>query len=189
MGENLGPKLNATPANGYFFVIFVLIGSFLFLNLFVGVIFKEFEDAQKEERASLMLKEHHVKWVDMMKMIIKATPDLETTNKPKSKWRLKIYSFITGEGLKYNYFEIFILVIIFLNMIHMALDYDDAPAIYTSTLNNINYFFTGIFFLECILKIIAYDMAYFTTSINKFDFFVVCTSLFEILLTLLSIWS
>jgi hypothetical protein len=45
VGENLGPKLNATPANGYFFVIFVLIGSFLFLNLFVGVIFKEFEDA------------------------------------------------------------------------------------------------------------------------------------------------
>lgn len=136
-----------------------------------------------------MLKEHHVKWVDMMKMIVKATPDLETTNKPKSKWRLKFYSFITGEGLKYNYFEIFILVIIVLNMIHMALDYDDAPAIYTSTLNNVNYVFTGIFFIECILKIIAYDIAYFTTSINKFDFFVVCTSLFEIVLTLLGIWS
>jgi Ion transport protein len=44
-GEALGPKAGNTPANGYFFVVFVLIGSFLFLNLFVGVIFKEFEDA------------------------------------------------------------------------------------------------------------------------------------------------
>jgi hypothetical protein len=56
-GEKMGPKIGASPANGYFFVVFILIGSFLFLNLFVGVIFKEFEDAQKEEKASLMLKE------------------------------------------------------------------------------------------------------------------------------------
>ncbi len=41
----MGPKHLASPANGYFFVVFILIGSFLFLNLFVGVIFKEFEDA------------------------------------------------------------------------------------------------------------------------------------------------
>lgn len=82
-GEGLGPKLFASPANGYFFVIFILVGSFLFLNLFVGVIFKEFEDAQQEEKASLMLKENQIKWVDMMKMIVDANPDLETTNKPK----------------------------------------------------------------------------------------------------------
>lgn len=56
-GVDLGPKIDGSPYNGYFFVVFVLIGSFLFLNLFVGVIFKEFEDAQKEERASLMLKD------------------------------------------------------------------------------------------------------------------------------------
>ena len=44
-GLDLGPKRFASPINGYFFVIFILIGSFLFLNLFVGVIFKEFDDA------------------------------------------------------------------------------------------------------------------------------------------------
>ena len=44
-GEGLGPKLFASPENGYFFVVFILIGSFLFLNLFVGVIFSEFENA------------------------------------------------------------------------------------------------------------------------------------------------
>lgn len=44
-GLNIGPVVNGTPQNGYFFVIYILIGSYLFLNLFVGVIFKEFEDA------------------------------------------------------------------------------------------------------------------------------------------------
>ena len=44
-GVELGPSFNASPLNGYFFVVFIMIGSYLFLNLFVGVIFKEFEDA------------------------------------------------------------------------------------------------------------------------------------------------
>ncbi len=44
-GEDLGPLRNNSPQSAYFFVVFILIGSFLFLNLFVGVIFKEFEDA------------------------------------------------------------------------------------------------------------------------------------------------
>ena len=83
----MGPKIGASPGNGYFFVVFILIGSFLFLNLFVGVIFKEFEDAQKEEKASTMLKEAQIRWVDMIKMIVEASPDLETTNLPKSQWR------------------------------------------------------------------------------------------------------
>ena len=44
-GEDIGPMKNSSPEYAYFFVVFILIGSFLFLNLFVGVIFKEFEDA------------------------------------------------------------------------------------------------------------------------------------------------
>jgi hypothetical protein len=52
-----GPIFNNNILNGYFFVVYLLIGSFLFLNLFVGVIFKEFEDAIEEEKAATMLKE------------------------------------------------------------------------------------------------------------------------------------
>jgi len=31
--------------NAYFFIVFVFIGSFFFMNLFVGVIFMNFEEA------------------------------------------------------------------------------------------------------------------------------------------------
>lgn len=40
-----GPREYASPLSAYFFVIFVLMGSFFFMNLFVGVIFMNFEDA------------------------------------------------------------------------------------------------------------------------------------------------
>lgn len=40
-----GPELNAAPYNAYFFVIFIFIGSFFFLNFFIGVIFLNYEEA------------------------------------------------------------------------------------------------------------------------------------------------
>lgn len=42
-----GPKLNGNVYMGFFFVGFILIGSFFLLNLFVGVIFFNFQKAQK----------------------------------------------------------------------------------------------------------------------------------------------
>jgi len=48
-GVERGPKIDASPFHAYFFVIFIFIGSFLFLNLFIGVIFMKFQEAQDEE--------------------------------------------------------------------------------------------------------------------------------------------
>ena len=45
VGADVGPKFWHSPFNGLFFIVFFLLNNFLFLNLFIGVIFKEFEDA------------------------------------------------------------------------------------------------------------------------------------------------
>ena len=37
-----GPIKNYNPAAAYYFVIFIIIGSFFFLNLFIGVVFQRF---------------------------------------------------------------------------------------------------------------------------------------------------
>lgn len=46
-----GPKYEASPGQAIFFVIFILIGSFFFLNFFIGVLFLKYEQAQKKEEA------------------------------------------------------------------------------------------------------------------------------------------
>jgi len=45
--------------------------------------------------------------------------------------------------------------------------------------------FTFIFLVECVLKLIAYGKTYFNNSWNKFDFMVVGSSLFDLLITFL----
>ncbi len=43
--EGGGPKYGNSPLNAYFFVVFVFIGAYFFMNLFVGVLFMNFEAA------------------------------------------------------------------------------------------------------------------------------------------------
>ena len=49
-----GPVKNGSPLAAYFFVSFILIGAFFFLNFFVGVIFLNFKVAQKEEKSKYL---------------------------------------------------------------------------------------------------------------------------------------
>jgi len=42
-----------------------------------------------------------------------------------------------------------------------------------------NYIFTVVFLVEAICKLIAFGKTYFNNSWNKFDFFVVCASIFD----------
>ena len=46
-----GPQYEASPAYSAFFIIFILIGSFFFLNFFTGVLMLKYEQAQKREEA------------------------------------------------------------------------------------------------------------------------------------------
>ena len=39
--HELAPNVNENPAAAYYFVCFILIGSFFFLNLFIAVVFDQ----------------------------------------------------------------------------------------------------------------------------------------------------
>jgi hypothetical protein len=47
-----------------------------------------------------------------------------------------------------------------------------------------NTIFAIIFIVEAVLKLIAFSTSYFNNSWNKFDFFVVCASIFDFILEL-----
>ena len=47
--EGYGPKFENNIKQAFFFIIFILIGSFFFLNFFIGVLFLKYEQAQKQE--------------------------------------------------------------------------------------------------------------------------------------------
>ena len=63
------------------------------------------------------------------------------------------------------------------------MNYDGSNGNYEFGLDITNYFFTGMFIIECILKILAYGFrGYYHSPWNRFDFFVVLASISEIIL-------
>ena len=60
---NMGPKEEASVANSLYFVIFIMIGSFFFLNFFIGVLFLKYNQAQKEEQKGFTSQD--LGWMDI----------------------------------------------------------------------------------------------------------------------------
>jgi len=117
----------------------------------------------------------------MQKMIVAAAPDFETISVPTANWRKKVHRLVTRQA-----FDIVIMACIILNMIQMALFYEGATDGYLGFLELVNYVFTAVFTLEAILKLIAFGGRYFKSTWNKFDFFVVVSSLMDIGLSFMS---
>lgn len=65
-------------------------------------------------------------------------------------------------------------------MVQMALVFEGANTTWVRALDIMNYFFTSVFILEAILKLIAYGSTYFRTTWNKFDFIIVVSSICDI---------
>ena len=150
------------------------------MNLFVGVLFMNFEAAQREEKESSLLSSKESKWVDMMNLIVSTKPEIIKIPKNRvSEWA---YYFTRPE----TPFDIMVMTVIILNMFQMAISYEGESNEYSYALNIANYLFTSVFFLECILKLIGQGSSYFSVNWNRFDFFVVMSSLLDIIMSALS---
>ena len=176
--EGLAPVKDNNPAAAYYFIVFIFIGAFFFVNLFIGVVFMQFNTAKRNETSvySLVLNEKQMKWIEMQSLIIKAKPQLEETKKPVNKFRLFFY-----EVSKHVVFEMFILGCILLNMVQMAMAYDKGSEDYMYTLETINLVFTIIFILEAGIKLTGFGIkGYFNNNWNRFDFVVVVSSILDL---------
>ena len=67
----------------------------------------------------------------------------------------------------------------------MACYYEGMPKYISAILDFSNYIFTAIFIIEAVCKILAFGGSYLKNSWNKFDFFVVISSIFDIVLGVL----
>jgi len=170
--QNEGPKIENATAYAYFYIIFILIGSFFLVNFFIGVLFMKYADAQKAERVGFTPE--HINWMALQRMVTEARVSHEKVNKPDGLFRAKLYKLVTSDP-----FDIFIMSNIILNMIQMALTYEGSTKGMDTFLRVSNYFFTLVFFIEAILKLATYQWSYFETAWNKFDFFVVVSSVFD----------
>lgn len=170
------PKENSNPFVAYYFVIFILVGSFFFVNLFVGVIFDNFKRLKRDMDGLDFLTPRQRQWVETKKKLLRTEPIHDPTP-PKHPFRLKIFNFI-----RHPFFDSFIMFCILINVIMMASTYEGEPREWSLTIEGFNIFFTTIFIVEAALKIIGLGaVQYWDDKWNRFDFILVVGSLIDIM--------
>ncbi|XP_073698378.1 sodium channel protein type 4 subunit alpha B [Garra rufa] len=154
-----------------YFVIFIIFGSFFTLNLFIGVIIDNFNQQKAKIRGTdIFMTEEQKKYYNAMKKLGSKKPQ-KPIPRPTNCFQGLVFDLVTQQ-----FFDIFIMVMICLNMVTMMAETDDQSEDMENILMYINLVFIVLFTGECILKITALRYHYFSVGWNIFDFVVVILS-------------
>uniref|UniRef100_A0A673Y2V9 Sodium channel protein n=1 Tax=Salmo trutta TaxID=8032 RepID=A0A673Y2V9_SALTR len=159
-----------------YFVIFIIFGSFFTLNLFIGVIIDNFNQQKKKISGHIFMTEEQKKYYNAMKKLGSKKPQ-KPIPRPQNKFAGLIFDLITQQ-----FFDIFIMVLICLNMVTMMVETDGQSKEKEDILFLINLVFIIVFTTECILKLIGLRQYFFSVGWNIFDFVVVILSIVGLLL-------
>ncbi|KAG5262710.1 hypothetical protein AALO_G00278010 [Alosa alosa] len=154
-----------------YFVIFIIFGSFFTLNLFIGVIIDNFNQQKSKFGGAVFMTEEQKKYHEAMKKLGSKKP-VKPIPRPSNMILGAIYD-ITSQ----QFFDIFIMILICLNMVTMMVETDDQSAEKEDVLYKINLAFIIVFSGECLLKLFALRHYFFTIGWNVFDFVVVILSI------------
>ncbi|XP_076749485.1 sodium channel protein 60E isoform X1 [Xylocopa sonorina] len=178
-GVDLQPQREANIYAYIYFVIFIVCGSFFTLNLFIGVIIDNFNMLKKKYEGGVLemfLTESQKHYYTAMKKLGRKKPQ-KVIKRPMNQFLAMFYDLSNSRR-----FEIAIFILIFLNMVTMGIEHYDQPHPIFFVLEVSNAFFTTVFGLEAIVKIIGLRYHYFTVPWNLFDFLLVLASILGILM-------
>ena len=163
---------------GIFFIVYNLVVAYFFLNLFTGIMFKYFNEAFSRELKLAPDDKKAPKYYDFLTQIIHANSHYCIWLRPNKG----SFQYYLREFADSNLLNKIIMSCIFLNLIIMMINYEGCSSTYELCLNIFNYFFTAVYCIECIIKILAYGLeGYFHTNWNRFDFFIVIASILDVI--------
>ncbi|XP_033935647.2 sodium channel protein type 4 subunit alpha B-like [Pseudochaenichthys georgianus] len=171
------PKYEENLYMYIYFVIFIIFGSFFTLNLFIGVIIDNFnQQKSKMGGTDLFMTEEQKKYYNAMKKLGSKKPQ-KPVPRPENKFQALVFDLVTTQ-----FFDIFIMVLICLNMVTMMVETDEQSEEKETILYWVNLTFIIVFTGECSLKLVALRHHYFSVGWNIFDFVVVILSVVGLLL-------
>lgn len=173
------PKRNSFKYGAYYFLFYILIGSFFLLNMFMAVIFQKFTEAKLRETSLIgqgLTKDQQV-WVELQKLAVESKPNIEVSSPPSNCIRKPAYLLISKDQ-----FEYCISFFILLNFVVISMNYRGASKSYELGMYYVSIIINSVFIFEAILKITGMGFRdYFKSGWNKFDFLTVIVSIIGII--------
>uniref|UniRef100_A0A8C4F5I4 Voltage-dependent T-type calcium channel subunit alpha n=1 Tax=Dicentrarchus labrax TaxID=13489 RepID=A0A8C4F5I4_DICLA len=176
VGVDKQPITNYNPWMLLYFISFLLIVAFFVLNMFVGVVVENFHKCRRHQEAeeAKRREEKRLKRLEKKRRKAQSKPYYSDY----SPTRLLIHKMCTSQ-----YLDLFITIVIGLNVIAMSMEHYQQPKELTKALKICNYIFTVIFVLESVFKLVAFGFrGFFKDKWNQLDLAIVLLSIMGITL-------
>ncbi|XP_078797055.1 calcium channel, voltage-dependent, P/Q type, alpha 1A subunit, b isoform X20 [Oryzias latipes] len=174
--ENQGPSPGYRMEMSIFYVVYFVVFPFFFVNIFVALIIITFQEQGDKMMEDYSLEKNERACIDFA---INARPLTRHMPKNKLSFQYRMWHFVVSPPFEYS-----IMALIALNTIVLMMKFEGASATYDNVLKYLNIVFTIFFFMESVLKVIAFGpLNYFRDAWNVFDFVSVIGSITDILVT------
>eukprot|EP01065_Artemidia_motanka_P041499 TRINITY_DN5396_c0_g1_i1.p1 TRINITY_DN5396_c0_g1~~TRINITY_DN5396_c0_g1_i1.p1 ORF type:complete len:2034 (+),score=947.39 TRINITY_DN5396_c0_g1_i1:82-6183(+) len=180
VGVDSAPERDYAPHVAMFFLTFVAVVNFLLFSVFIAEVVMTYLTVRRELDMTSQYTRRELSYFYMMKLLLLMSPSYDM--QPRKSRSALICHRVTSHKI----FEHIIEVAIVLNIIVMTIQYHGMSDGLSKATNVCDYCFTFLFLVEALLKLWALGFAYFRDVWNRFDFFLVVSSLVEFLVTTLN---
>ncbi|XP_057324911.1 voltage-dependent calcium channel type A subunit alpha-1 isoform X2 [Microplitis mediator] len=172
--EDEGPIHNFRIEMSIFYIVYFIVFPFFFVNIFVALIIITFQEQGEAELQDGEIDKNQKSCIDFT---IGARPLERYMPNKRNSVKYKIWKIVVSTP-----FEYFIMILIVLNTLLLMMKYHEAPPVLLDSLTIVNIVVTLLFFIECILKIIAFGCKnFFKDPWNTFDLITVIGSIVDAL--------
>ncbi|XP_053596922.1 voltage-dependent calcium channel type A subunit alpha-1 [Microplitis demolitor] len=172
--EDEGPIHNFRIEMSIFYIVYFIVFPFFFVNIFVALIIITFQEQGEAELQDGEIDKNQKSCIDFT---IGARPLERYMPNKRNSVKYKIWKIVVSTP-----FEYFIMILIVLNTLLLMMKYHEAPPVLLDSLTIVNIVVTLLFFIECILKIIAFGCKnFFKDPWNIFDLITVIGSIVDAL--------
>jgi voltage-dependent calcium channel L type alpha-1D len=175
---DMQPIPNHQEGWALFFIAFIFLGSFFFIQLFIGVVIENFNRMKETLDGTRMLSCSQREWLLISQAVLKLRP-MRKIRAPRSAIRLYCFRWARSSQL-----ETVTMGAITLNTFIMGLTYFGEEDLYSTIIEYANIFFTVLFALEAAIKITGLGRYYWKEPWNIFDFVVAMGSCFGTIYTM-----
>jgi len=168
-GIDMQPVRNQNYLYIYFFILFIVIGSFFALNLFVGVMIDNFGQVKEGQqvgtngKGSMFMTPEQQEWIRTYQLVRLVKPHARKVA-PNDRIGVQAYELCTHKR-----FETVVLTCITLNSFVLGSSYWGMSDKLQSYIDLINIVFAGVFTIEMALKVVAFRWSYLASKWNIFD--------------------
>ncbi|KAI4479315.1 hypothetical protein M0804_011100 [Polistes exclamans] len=159
--EDQGPIQNFRIEMSIFYIVYFIVFPFFFVNIFVALIIITFQEQGEAELQDGEIDKNQKSCIDFT---IQARPLERYMPKKLNGVKYKIWRIVVSTP-----FEYFIMILIVLNTLLLMMKFHRQSEAYKNTLKYMNMCFTGMFTVECILKIAAFGVRYHEAPLILLD--------------------